>query len=280
MRTTIRDLKEMKRRGEKIPMLTAYDYTSAMIVEAAEISLILVGDSLGQVVLGYDTTVPVTMEDMIHHIKAVSRGAKKAHIVGDMPFMSYQTDIPDAVRNAGRILQEGGAQSVKLEGGRHLSETVRHVVQAGIPVMGHTGLTPQAVNQLGGYRVQGRSHEAATELIEDALSLEEAGAYAIVLESVPAPLAKMITQRVSVPTIGIGAGVECDGQVLVIHDLLGLFSDFVPKHARRYAELGEEIRSAVTRYASDVQSGDFPGEAESFGMERQVVDELSATLSR
>ena len=280
VRTTIRDLKEMKRRGEKIPMLTAYDYTSAMIVETAEISLILVGDSLGQVVLGYDTTVPVTMEDMLHHIKAVSRGAKKAHIVGDMPFMSYQTDILEAVRNAGRILQEGGAQSVKLEGGRHLSETVRHIVQAGIPVMGHIGLTPQAVNQLGGYRVQGRSHEAATELIEDAVSLEEAGAYAVVLESVPAPLAKLITERLSVPTIGIGAGAECDGQVLVLHDLLGLFSDFVPKHARRYAELGEEIRSAVTRYANDVQTGDFPGEAESFGMEKQVVDELSATFSR
>jgi len=261
-------------------MLTVYDYTSAMIVEAAGIPLLLVGDSLGQVILGYDTTLPVTMADMIHHIKSVSRGTNKAHIVGDMPFMSYQTDMSTAVRNAGRLLQEGGAQSVKLEGGQHLCDTVRHIVQAGIPVMGHIGLTPQSVNQLGGYKVQGKSHEAAAGLVKDSLSLEEAGVYAIVLESVPAPLAELITEKVSVPTIGIGAGVKCDGQVLVFHDLLGIFSHFVPKHARRYAELGEEIRAAVARYASDVQTSNFPGDAESFGMENRMMDELSATLSK
>ena len=280
MRTTIRDLRAMKKQGEKIPMLTVYDYTSAMIVESAGIPLLLVGDSLGQVILGYDTTLPVTMADMIHHIKAVSRGTNKAHIVGDMPFMSYQTDISTAVRNAGRLLQEGGAQSVKLEGGRQLCDTVRHIVQAGIPVMGHIGLTPQSVNQLGGYKVQGKSHEAATGLVKDSLSLEEAGVYAIVLESVPAPLAELITEKVSVPTIGIGAGVKCDGQVLVFHDLLGIFSHFVPKHVRRYAELGEEIQAAVARYASDVQTSIFPGEAESFGMEKRVMGELAATLSK
>ena len=274
MRVTIDDLLEMKRRGEKIPMLTAYDYTSAQLLEAAGIPLVLVGDSLGQVVLGYDSTLPVTMEDMLHHVKAVVRGTRKAHVVGDMPFMSYQADTSDAVRNAGRMLQEGGAQSVKLEGGQQMAGTVVRIVQSGIPVMGHIGLTPQAVNQLGGYKVQGKSIASAVQLMEDARALEEAGAYAIVLEGVPAPLASMITDRLAVPTIGIGAGVGCDGQVQVLHDFLGLYTDFVPKHARRYAELGEAIKSAAAAYIADVREGSFPTEKQSYKMSQAVLDEL------
>ena len=278
MRVTISDLLEMKCRGEKIPVLTAYDYTSAQLLEAAGIPLVLVGDSLGQVVLGYDSTLPVTMEDMLHHVKAVVRGTRKAHVVGDMPFMSYQADPSDAVRNAGRMLQEGGAQSVKLEGGQHVAGTVVRIVESGIPVMGHIGLTPQAVNQLGGYRVQGRSIAGAAELIEDARALEEAGAYAIVLESVPAPLARMITDRVAVPTIGIGAGVGCDGQVQVLHDFLGLYTDFVPKHARRYAELGEAIKGAAAEYIADVREGTFPTDKQSYKMAQSVLDELEGKV--
>lgn len=280
MRVTIRDLKDMKCRGEKIPMITAYDYTSAMIVENAGIPLILVGDTLGMVILGYDSTVPVTMDEMVHHIKAVVRGTQKAHIIGDMPFLSYHADAAEAVRNAGRLLKEGGAQSIKLEGGRHMAETVRRIVQSGIPVMGHIGLTPQAVNQLGGYRVQGKSSREAIEILEDARALEEAGAYAIVLECVPAPLAALITERLSIPTIGIGAGVHCDGQVQVFHDLLGLFSDFVPKHARRYANLGDEIKSAVAEYAGDVQTQAFPTDKESFTMKQSVLEELAEQTAR
>ncbi|MCI0441273.1 MAG: 3-methyl-2-oxobutanoate hydroxymethyltransferase [Chloroflexi bacterium] len=274
MRVTIRDLKEMKGRGEKIAMLTAYDYTSAKILDEAGVPIILIGDSLGQVVLGYETTVPVTMDEMIHHIKAVARGAKTAHVVGDMPFMSYNADIPEAIRNAGRILKEGGAQSVKLEGGCHVAETVRQIAQSGVPVMGHIGLTPQSVNQLGGYRVQGRSSKEASRLLEDARALEEAGAYALVLELVPAQLARLITEQVSIPTIGIGAGVHCDGQVQVFHDIFGLFSDFVPKHARRYAEVGSIIKEAASRYIGDVKAQAFPGEKESFTMKDSVLHEL------
>ena len=276
MRVTILDVKEMKRRGEKIAMMTAYDYTSARIVEDSGVPLILVGDSLGQVVLGYDSTLPVTMDDMVHHVKAVVRGARKAHIVGDMPFMSYQAGDDDALRNAGRFLKEGGAQSVKLEGGRRVAETASRMVQTGIPVMGHIGLTPQSVNQLGGYKVQGKSADAAAALVEDALALEAAGAYAVVLELVPAPLAKLITERLSVPTIGIGAGVHCDGQVQVIHDLLGLVPDFRPKHARRYAELGEAARAAVAQYVQDVRAQSFPSDSESFTAAPGVLEELSA----
>ena len=275
MRVTIRDLSKMKARGEKIAMITAYDYTSAIIVERAGIPIILVGDSLGHVVMGYDSTVPVTMEDMIHHIKAVMRGSEKAHVVGDLPFMSYQADTAEAIRNAGRLLKEGGCQSVKLEGGRSISETVSKITQAGIPVMGHLGLTPQAVNQLGGYRVQGRTTKAAVELIDDAKALEEAGAYAVVLEGVPKQLAQMITERLAIPTIGIGAGVNCDGQVQVFHDLLGLFDDFSPKHARKYAKLSEIIQGAISRYVSDVQEQTFPTDKESFSMKPEVVQELT-----
>jgi len=274
LRITIRDLKQMKRRGEKIPMITAYDYTSAKLLEQAGIPLMLVGDSLGQVVLGYDSTVPVTMDEMVHHVKTVVRGTEKAHIIGDMPFLSYHAEIPEAIRNAGRLLKDGGAQSVKLEGGQYMAETVSRIVKSGIPVMGHIGLTPQSVNQLGGYRVQGKSLSAAMDLMEDARVLEEAGAYAIVLECVPAQLAKLISERVKVPTIGIGAGVGCDGQVQIFHDFLGLFDDFVPKHARRYAELGEAIKNAATVYISDVQTEAFPTDKESFTMSESVLHEL------
>lgn len=275
MRVTIRDLSKMKARGEKIAMITAYDYTSAIIVERAGIPIILVGDSLGHVVMGYDSTVPVTMEDMIHHIKAVMRGSEKAHVVGDLPFMSYQADTAEAIRNAGRLLKEGGCQSVKLEGGRAVADTVNGITKVGIPVMGHLGLTPQAVNQLGGYRVQGRTTKAAVELIDDAKALEEAGAYAVVLEGVPKQLAQMITERLAIPTIGIGAGVNCDGQVQVFHDLLGLFDDFSPKHARKYANLSEIIQRAVSHYVSDVQEQTFPTDKESFSMKPEVVQELT-----
>ena len=275
MRVTIRDLARMKRRAEKIPMVTAYDYTSAQLVERAGIPLILVGDSLGQVVLGYDSTVPVSMDDMIHHIKTVVRGTRRAHVVGDLPFLSYHAGASDAIRNAGRLLKEGGAQSVKLEGGRAQSDTVSRIVQSGIPVMGHIGLTPQAVNQLGGYRVQGKSVKDAVRLMDDAHSLEQAGAYAIVIECVPAPLARMITERVSVPTIGIGAGAGCDGQVQVFHDMMGLYEDFTPKHARRYAHLGQAIAEATQSYIADVQDGRFPDESESFPLSDKVLESLS-----
>ena len=275
MRVTIRELKSMKARGEKIAMITAYDYTSAMIVERAGIPIILVGDSLGHVVMGHDSTLPVTMEDMVHHIKAVVRGTEKVHVVGDMPFMSYQADAADAIRNAGRLLKDGGCQSVKLEGGRYITDTVRKIVGAGVPVMGHLGLTPQAVNQLGGYRIQGRTTKAAVELIDDAKALEDAGAYALVLEGVTMQLAQMVTERLAIPTIGIGAGVHCDGQVQVFHDLLGLFDDFTPKHARKYANLSETIQDAVSRYVGDVRAETFPTDKESFNMSREVVRELT-----
>ena len=271
MRVTIRTFQEMKRRGEKIAMLTAYDYTSAKILESAGIPLLLVGDSLGQVVLGYDSTVPVTMDEMIHHVRAVVRGTSTAHVVADMPFMSFQADRGEAVRNAGRLLKEGGAQSVKLEGGARTAETVSRIVESGIPVMGHVGLTPQSVNQLGGYRVQGRSPKAAVQLMEDVRALEDAGAYSIVLELLPAPLAADITDRLSVPTIGIGAGPGCDGQVQVFHDLMGLFTDFVPKHTRRYAALADAIRDAAAGYAADVQAQSFPSARESFDMDEAIL---------
>jgi 3-methyl-2-oxobutanoate hydroxymethyltransferase len=274
-RVSITDLKAMKRRGERIAMLTAYDYPSAKLVEEAGAPIILVGDSLGMVVLGYDSTVPVTMEEMLHHVKAVVRGTRRAHVVADMPFMSYQTGPQDALRNAGRLLKEGGAQSVKLEGGRHVAETVRALVQSGIPVMGHLGLTPQSVNQLGGYKVQGKTPAAAVKLVNDAVSLEQAGAYAIVLETIPAQLAQVITEKTSIPTIGIGAGPHCDGQVQVFHDLLGLFTDFVPKHAKRYAQVGEAIKQAVSEYVAEVREGAFPTERESFFIDEPAFSELA-----
>jgi 3-methyl-2-oxobutanoate hydroxymethyltransferase len=278
MRVTISDIKEMKSKGEKIPMITAYDYTSAKIVDAAGIAVILVGDTLGQVVLGYDSTLPVTMDEMIHHTKAVARGSEHALIVGDMPFMSYQASVSEAMHNAGRFLQEGGAQTVKLEGGVIMAPTVQRMVSAGIPVMGHIGLTPQSVNQMGGYKVQGKSLKAAVRLMEDARALEEAGAFALVLECVPSSLAKLITERVGIPTIGIGAGKECDGQVQVFHDMLGLFTDFVPKHAKRYANLGETIAAAVAEYMSEVKNQSFPGKEHSYHIKEEVLAELQAQV--
>ena len=278
MRLTIKNLQDMKARGEKIPMMTAYDYTSGKLLEQAGIPLMLVGDSLGMVVLGYDSTVPVTMDDMLHHIKTVVRGTEKAHIVGDLPFMSYHAEVSEAIRNAGRILKEGGAQSVKLEGGQEMAETVNRIVKSGIPVMGHVGLTPQSVNQLGGYRVQGKTISDAIRLMEDTRALEEAGAYAVVLECVPAALAQMITDRLGIPTIGIGAGAGCDGQVQVLHDFLGLFTDFLPKHARRYANLAETIQAAASQYISDVHLGEFPTDKESYKMSQSVLDELAGKV--
>ena len=263
MRLTIRDLQAYKKRGEKLPMLTAYDYPFANLIERAGIPIILVGDSVGDNVLGYDNTVPVTVEDITHHLRAVVRGTETAHIVADMPFMSYQTNIADALRNAGTLLKSG-AQSVKLEGGRRLVDTVKELVAAGIPVMGHIGLTPQSVNQFGGYRVQGRTQETAQKLIEDAVALEAAGVYALVLETVPEDLARTVTGKIQVPTIGIGAGIHCDGQVLVIHDILGIQPGREMKHARKYADLAQVISEATTQYIADVQSGGFPSHEESF----------------
>ena len=278
MRVTIRNLQEMKDRGEKIAMLTAYDYPTARLLDEAGIPIILVGDSVGDNVLGYRNTVPVTMDEMVHHLRAVVRGTKQTHIVCDLPFMSYHADVSEAIRNAGRILKEGGAQSVKLEGGQEMAETVNRIVKSGIPVMGHVGLTPQSVHQLGGYRVQGKSIKDAIRLMEDTRALEEAGAYAVVLECVPAALSQMITDRLSIPTIGIGAGVGCDGQVQVFHDFLGLFTDFLPKHARRYANLAETIQDATAQYISDVHQGEFPTAKESYKMSQSVLDQLAGEV--
>jgi len=276
MRTTINQIKEMKQKGEKITMLTAYDYSTAKIVDEVGIPLILVGDSLGMVVLGYESTIPVTMEEMLHHTRAVVRGTKQAMVIGDMPFMTYHISISDALYNAARFIQEGGAQAVKLEGGVIVAEKVARIVECGIPVMGHIGLTPQSRLQLGGHKIQGRTPEAATKLLEDAQALEQAGVFAIVLETVPAPLATLVTQRIGVPTIGIGAGIGCDGQVQIINDILGLFADFIPKHTKRYAKLTDIIRAAVTEYDNEVKSGSFPTEEQSFSMDESVLAELKA----
>ena len=279
MRFSITDLLRMKQNKIKIPMVTAYDYTSALVVQQAGIPMILVGDSLGQVVLGYDSTIPVTMDDMIRHIGMVVRGTEQAHIVGDLPFMSYQISTEDAVRNAGRLLKYGGCQSVKLEGGKELSDTVHKIVEAGIPVMGHVGLTPQSVNQLGGYKVQGREVDGAQKLLEDAIELQQAGAYAVVLELVPKELAETVTHQLNIPTIGIGAGSGCDGQVQVFHDLLGLYIDFVPRHTRRYADVYDVMAAALKRYVADVETGVFPSSDESFSMKTDVLKEaISRTM--
>jgi 3-methyl-2-oxobutanoate hydroxymethyltransferase len=271
MRVTISQIKEMKRKGEKISMLTAYDYTTAKIVDEAGLPMILVGDSLGMVVLGYDSTLPVTLEVMLHHTKAVARGAKNALIVGDMPFMTYQASIEDAMHNAGRFMQEAGCQAVKLEGGLPVAATVKKMTDAGIPVMGHLGLTPQSINQLGGHKIQGKTPEAARKLLEDAIALEHAGAFAVVLETVPAPLAAFISKKISIPTIGIGAGAGCDGQVQVINDILGSYTDFVPKHAKQYAQIASIMKTAISQYHSEVKSGKFPTEAQSFPLDESVL---------
>ncbi len=275
MRITINQIKEMKQKGEKITMLTAYDYSTAKIVDEVGIPLILVGDSLGMVVLGYESTIPVTMEEMLHHTRAVVRGTKQAMVIGDMPFMTYHISVDDALYNAARFIQDGGAQAVKLEGGVTVAEKVSRIVECGIPVMGHIGLTPQSIYQFGGHRVQGRTPEAAIRLLEDAQALEQAGAFAIVLETIPVPLATLITQRIGVPTIGIGAGVGCDGQVQIINDILGSFTDFVPKHAKQYARLADIIRAAVVEYDSEVKSGSFPTDEQSFSMDESILAELT-----
>lgn len=277
MRKTILDIQRMKARGERITMITSYDYTSAQLVDRAEIPLILVGDTLGMVVLGYPSTVPVTLDEMLHHMKAVTRGSQNALVVGDLPFLSYATE-DDAVRNAGRLMQEGSVQAVKLEGGRHMAPTVHRLVDLGIPVMAHIGLTPQSVNQLGGMRVQGKHADDARRLIEDALALEEAGAFALVLELVPAELSREISGRLRIPTIGIGAGPWCDGQVQVWHDLLGLYSDFVPRHTRQYAHLGDIIASALQQYRADVEHGEFPTQEHGSSMKQDELQEALRQL--
>ncbi|OGO14633.1 MAG: 3-methyl-2-oxobutanoate hydroxymethyltransferase [Chloroflexi bacterium RBG_19FT_COMBO_49_13] len=249
----------MKARHEVISMLTAYDYPTALIMDQAGLDIILVGDSLGMVVLGYENTLPVTMDEMIHHCKAVARGAKYALLVGDMPFLSYQISTTEAVRNAGRFLQEAGMNAIKLEGGCERAETIRAIVNAGIPVMGHLGLTPQSVHKLGGYRPQGRDAEAAYQLLENAQILQEAGCFSLVLESIPGKLAELVSQRLEIPTIGIGAGVGCDGQVLVTHDLLGIFERFTPKFVKRYASLAGEMRKAFSEFKAEVKTNAFPG---------------------
>jgi len=265
-KVTTLTLRQKKARREPITMLTAYDYPTALSMDAAGVDAILVGDSLGMVVLGYANTLPVTMEEMLHHCRAVARGAKSALLIGDMPFMSYQADVNEAVRNAGRFLQQAGMEAVKLEGGRERADAVRAIVGAGIPVMGHLGLTPQSVNQLGGFRPQGRNASAAQRLLEDALLLEEAGCFSLVLESVPARLAEFVSQKISIPTIGIGAGAGCDGQVLVTHDLLGLFDRFTPKFVKKYADFHGEMGRAFSEYLADVQSRAFPAAEHSVEM--------------
>jgi 3-methyl-2-oxobutanoate hydroxymethyltransferase len=258
MRITINQIKEMKQRAEKIVMLTAYDYSTARLVDEAGIPLILVGDSLGMVVLGYESTIPVTMDEMLHHTRAVVRGTEQAMVIGDMPFMTYHVSVEDALRNAARFIQEAGAQAVKLEGGVTVAEKVKRIVECGIPVMGHIGLTPQSIHQFGGFKMQGKTPEAAARLLEDARALEQAGAFAIVLETIPANLGRLITDKTAIPTIGIGAGPDCDGQVQVINDVLGSFSDFVPKHARQYVKLTDIISKAVSQYRDEVRDGTFP----------------------
>ncbi|MFC2008117.1 3-methyl-2-oxobutanoate hydroxymethyltransferase [Chloroflexota bacterium] len=275
MRITINQIKEMKQKGEKITMLTAYDYATAKIVDEAGIPLILVGDSLGMVVLGYESTIPVTMDEMIHHTKAVVRGTSQSMIIGDMPFMTYHVSVDDALRNAARFIQEGSAQAIKLEGGVTVAEKVKRIVECGIPVMGHIGLTPQSIHQFGGFKVQGKTPEAATRLVDDAKALEQAGAFSIVLETVPAQLATLISQRISIPTIGIGAGIGCDGQVQVINDILGSFADFVPKHAKQYVKLTDIIRKAVTEYRDEVIAGSFPTDTQSSFLDESILAELN-----
>ncbi len=274
-RVTTMALMEMKARGEKMTMLTAYDYPTASLLDEAGVDMLLVGDSLGNVVLGYEDTLPVTMDEMIHHTKAVARGTRRAMVVGDMPFLSYQTSLPEAVSNGGRFLKEGGAQAVKLEGGSERAGVVRSLVETGIPVMGHLGLTPQSVHQLGGFRVQGKDEAAARRLLQDALALEEAGVFALVLEAVPAQVAAQVTSRLQVPTIGIGAGPGCDGQVLVVHDMLGLSMRKTPKFVKQYVRLGDCIKDAVRAYQEDVKSGAFPGLEHCYAVPKNEQPSLS-----
>lgn len=274
MKQTAVTFLDHKQKGEKISMLTAYDYSTAKLVDQAGIDGILVGDSLGNVMLGYEDTLSVTVEDMIHHGAAVARGVKNALVVIDMPFLSYQTSVYDAVKNAGRLVKQGHAGAVKLEGGKEFAPQIRAITAASIPVMGHLGLTPQSIHTLGGYRVQGKTEAAAQKLLEDALAVEEAGAFALTLECVPAKLAELITSKLSIPTIGIGAGAGCDGQVLVYQDMLGMFNDYTPKFVKRFAEVGEVMKNAFAEYNRQVKEGSYPDEAHSFGMDEDVLKKL------
>jgi 3-methyl-2-oxobutanoate hydroxymethyltransferase len=277
-KVTTRTFLEKKARSEPITMLTGYDYATARAIDAAEIDSILVGDSLGMVVLGYENTLPVTMDDMLHHCKAVARGARFPLLIGDMPFMSYQTTVEEAVRNAGRFLQEAGMDAIKLEGGRERLPAIEGILDAGIPVMGHLGLTPQSVHKLGGWRAQGKTSGAALNLVHDAHALEEAGCFSIVLEAIPRQLARLVSERLEIPTIGIGAGGDCDGQVLVTHDLLGLFDRFTPKFVKQYADLHGEMARAFTGYKQDVVAGAFPAEEHSISMPEEAWDALLEEL--
>lgn len=277
-KVTVIDFQTRKQRGEPISMLTAYDYTGALLVDQAEIDVILIGDSLGMVMMGLESTVPVTMEEMLHHCRAVARGAKYAHLVGDLPFLSYQVGTKKAIHNAGRLLKEGNVDSVKLEGGREMVGTVKAIVSAGIAVMGHIGLTPQSVSKLGGFKTQGRTATAAKRLVDDALALEDAGCYAIVLEAVPAPVAAAITEKLRIPTIGIGAGPNCDGQVLVYHDVLGLYDKVQPRFVKEYARLQQPIIEAFRAFRSEVEGRSFPDEAHSFSMSAEELEAFNQSL--
>ncbi len=274
MKNTVVTFKEAKAKGEKLTMLTAYDYSTAKLVDGAGINAILVGDSLGNVVLGYPDTISVTMEDMIHHSVAVSRGIKDTLLICDMPFMSYQTSVYDAVVNAGRLMKEGRAHAVKLEGGQEMEETIRAIVNASIPVCAHIGLTPQSINAFGGFKVQGKGEEAAQKLLDDARAVERAGAFAVVLECVPAALAKKVSEEISIPTIGIGAGADCDGQVLVYQDMLGMFTDFKPKFVKHYANVGEIMTEAFKAYDAEVKAGVFPAQEHTYKIDDSVIEKL------
>lgn len=275
MKTTVATLKKMKEENNKITMLTCYDYSTAKLMDAVGVEILLVGDSLGNTMLGYENTLPVTMEDMLAHTAAVSRGAKNALILGDMPFMSYQTSVYDAVKNAGRFMKEAGANAVKLEGGARVCPQIRAIVEADIPVCAHIGLTPQSVNAFGGFKVQGKSIEAARTLIEDAKRVEEAGACMVVLEGIPAKLAEIITDTVSIPTIGIGAGAGCDGQVLVYQDMLGMFTDYVPKFVKQFANVGEVMSRAFADYMQEVKAGTFPAQEHTYKISDEVIEALA-----
>ena len=274
MKNTVATFAKMKANGEKISMLTCYDYSTAKLEEAAGINAILVGDSLGNVMLGLPDTLSVTMEDMITYGRSVARACHDTMVVIDMPFMSYQVSVEQAVMNAGRLMKEGRANAVKLEGGAAVCPQIKAITEAGIPVVAHLGLTPQSVNALGGNRIQGKSEEAAKKLIEDALAIEKAGAFALTLECIPAPLAQLITDKLSIPTIGIGAGAGCDGQILVYQDMLGLFSDYTPKFAKHFAELGKQMKEAFASYVKEVQAGSFPAEEHTFKMDEDVLNKL------
>ena len=274
MKNTVQTFKEAKSNHTKLAMLTAYDYSTAKLQDEAGIHGILVGDSLGNVILGYEDTISVTMEDMIHHGAAVARGAKNALVVVDMPFMSYQTSVYDAVVNAGRLMKEGRANAVKLEGGVSVCPQIKAITDAGIPVMAHLGLTPQSINAFGGFKVQGKNETAARKLIDDAKAVEEAGAFALVLECVPAKLAKIISEQLTIPTIGIGAGAGCDGQILVYQDMLGMFSDYTPKFVKRFAEVGSVMKEAFANYIKEVQAETYPAEEHTFKIDDEVLEKL------